>query len=121
MSRPRVHSKDLSDPKNLGHPSYTLLLCITLYYFILKVMVVPMGIHSENAAGAATSAGNGAQRTLTGYKGFTRSNPMSDRFNVKKFDHVEFWCGDAVNTSRRYGAFGWLWVEQVEADVSHGL
>eukprot|EP00889_Picochlorum_renovo_P000040 jgi/Picre1/27070/NNA_000040.t1 len=40
---------------------------------------------------------------LTGYKGFTRSNPMSDRFNVKKFDHVEFWCGDAVNTSRRFG------------------
>lgn len=121
MSRPRVHSKDLSDRNNLGHPSYTLLLSIILYYFILKVMVVPMGIHSENAAGAATSAGNGAQRTLTGYKGFTRSNPMSDRFNVRKFDHVEFWCGDAVNTSRRYDERLVGCVEQVEAHMSHGL
>eukprot|EP00252_Welwitschia_mirabilis_P000880 TRINITY_DN1086_c0_g1_i1.p1 TRINITY_DN1086_c0_g1~~TRINITY_DN1086_c0_g1_i1.p1 ORF type:complete len:434 (+),score=30.41 TRINITY_DN1086_c0_g1_i1:57-1358(+) len=39
---------------------------------------------------------------LIGHKSFVRHNPMSDRFSVKKFDHVEFWCGDATNTYKRF-------------------
>lgn len=42
------------------------------------------------------------KRQLVGYDGFKRQNPKSDRFNVIGFDHVEFWCGDATNTSQRY-------------------
>lgn len=30
-----------------------------------------------------------------------RHNPRSDRFPMHKFDHIEFWCGDATTTSGR--------------------
>jgi len=30
-----------------------------------------------------------------------RHNPRSDLFPMHKFDHVEFWCGDATTTSGR--------------------
>lgn len=39
---------------------------------------------------------------MVGYDNFVRHNPMSDRFEIIKFDHVEFWCSDAVNTARRF-------------------
>ena len=47
---------------------------------------------------------NGAtyNRKLVGHASFKRNNPRSDRFPSYKFDHVEFWCGDATTTSRRY-------------------
>ena len=37
-----------------------------------------------------------------GYDNFVRTNPKSDRFNVKRFHHIEFWCTDATNMSRRF-------------------
>jgi 4-hydroxyphenylpyruvate dioxygenase len=43
-----------------------------------------------------------ATRTLVGHKAFVRHNPLSDRFPVISFHHVEFWCGDATCTSRRF-------------------
>eukprot|EP00271_Cylindrocystis_brebissonii_P013236 TRINITY_DN32930_c0_g1_i1.p1 TRINITY_DN32930_c0_g1~~TRINITY_DN32930_c0_g1_i1.p1 ORF type:complete len:425 (-),score=78.19 TRINITY_DN32930_c0_g1_i1:1320-2594(-) len=39
---------------------------------------------------------------LVGFANFKRSNPLSDKFGVVKFHHVEFWCHDAVNTSSRF-------------------
>ncbi|KAL5571340.1 hypothetical protein UlMin_020937 [Ulmus minor] len=39
---------------------------------------------------------------LVGFKNFVRKNPRSDRFTVKRFHHVEFWCSDATNTARRF-------------------
>ncbi|MCD9561068.1 4-hydroxyphenylpyruvate dioxygenase [Datura stramonium] len=39
---------------------------------------------------------------LVGFKNFVRRNPRSDLFPVKRFHHVEFWCGDATNTARRF-------------------
>ncbi len=39
---------------------------------------------------------------LVGYANFVRSNPRSDRFDVLKFHHIEFWCTDATNTYKRY-------------------
>ncbi|TYZ59563.1 hypothetical protein PybrP1_011641 [[Pythium] brassicae (nom. inval.)] len=39
---------------------------------------------------------------LVGFKNFVRHNPMSDRFDVRNFHHVEFYCGDATNTSKRF-------------------
>ncbi|XP_050229856.1 4-hydroxyphenylpyruvate dioxygenase [Mercurialis annua] len=39
---------------------------------------------------------------LVGFSKFVRTNPKSDRFNVKRFHHVEFWCSDATNTARRF-------------------
>lgn len=38
---------------------------------------------------------------LVGYANFKRHNPKSDKFAVKKFHHVEFWCMDATNTYKR--------------------
>lgn len=39
---------------------------------------------------------------LVGFSKFDRLNIRSDRFEVKRFHHVEFWCGDATNTARRF-------------------
>jgi 4-hydroxyphenylpyruvate dioxygenase len=39
---------------------------------------------------------------LVGFKNFVRTNPKSDRFKIKRFHHVEFWCTDATNTARRF-------------------
>ncbi|KAK9093587.1 hypothetical protein Syun_028498 [Stephania yunnanensis] len=39
---------------------------------------------------------------LVGHSQFVRSNPRSDRFGVRGFHHVEFWCTDATNVSRRF-------------------
>lgn len=42
------------------------------------------------------------ERKMVGYDNFVRHNPLSDKFEIIKFDHVEFWCSDAVNTARRF-------------------
>ncbi|KAI3900846.1 hypothetical protein MKW92_051815 [Papaver armeniacum] len=42
---------------------------------------------------------------LVGHANFIRTNPKSDRFGVKKFHHIEFWCGDATSSARRF-SFG---------------
>ncbi|GAU27965.1 hypothetical protein TSUD_146830 [Trifolium subterraneum] len=39
---------------------------------------------------------------LVGFNNFVRTNPKSDRFKVKCFHHVEFWCTDATNTALRF-------------------
>ncbi|KAH7372775.1 hypothetical protein KP509_17G020200 [Ceratopteris richardii] len=39
---------------------------------------------------------------LVGCQKFVRKNPLSDRFKVHRFHHIEFWCGDATNTWRRF-------------------
>lgn len=39
---------------------------------------------------------------LVGNKNFKRHNPMSDRFDVQKFHHIEFFCLDATNVSSRF-------------------
>ena len=37
-----------------------------------------------------------------GFDGFARSNPLSDKFDAREFHHVEFYCGDATNTYKRF-------------------
>jgi 4-hydroxyphenylpyruvate dioxygenase len=71
-------------------------------------MAVPIDAASKKEgrkdANAATSNGpTVGRRELAGAKSFVRSNPMSDLFEVEKFDHIEFWCGDARTTSCRFG------------------
>ena len=36
---------------------------------------------------------------LVGYDNFVRHNPHSDRFEVKRFHHLEITCGDAKSTA----------------------
>ncbi|RZC56997.1 hypothetical protein C5167_015849 [Papaver somniferum] len=40
-----------------------------------------------------------------GHANFVRTNPKSARFRVKKFHHIEFWCGNAINSAQRF-SFG---------------
>lgn len=50
-----------------------------------------------------TSAdGDAIFKGLVGAKGFKRQNPMTDKFRVLDFHHVEFWCGDATMAYKRY-------------------
>eukprot|EP00736_Rhodelphis_marinus_P006274 Rmarinus@m.4843 len=43
-----------------------------------------------------------APMKLVGYDNFVRHNPKSDKFGVKKFHHIEFWCNDATNVYQRF-------------------
>lgn len=52
-------------------------------------------------SGAQGENGTTYNRQLVGHSNFKRHNPRSDRFEAHKFDHVEFWCGDATTTSKR--------------------
>ncbi|KAM5580091.1 4-hydroxyphenylpyruvate dioxygenase [Rosa sericea] len=56
---------------------------------------------------------------LVGFSNFVRSNPRSDRFNVSRFHHIEFWCTDATNAALR---FSWgLGIPMVaKSDLSTG-
>lgn len=56
---------------------------------------------------------------LVGHANFVRHNPKSDKFDVRKFDHIEFYCGDATNASRRF-AFGLGLALVGKADQSTG-
>ncbi|KAB2020753.1 hypothetical protein ES319_D07G090400v1 [Gossypium barbadense] len=47
-------------------------------------------------------SGSGNDFKLVGFSNFVRSNPKSDRFTVKRFHHIEFWCTDATNVARRF-------------------
>ncbi|KAK4437464.1 4-hydroxyphenylpyruvate dioxygenase [Sesamum alatum] len=57
---------------------------------------------SATSAAAAESAAAHAEFKLVGFKNFIRTNPKSDHFPVHRFHHVEFWCGDAINTAKRF-------------------
>ena len=49
-----------------------------------------------------------------------RHNPRTDRFPMHKFHHVEFWCGDATNTScRRVVGEEWGWGWGCAGDEAH--
>lgn len=58
-------------------------------------------------------------RKLVGFDNFVRVNPLSDKFDIECFHHLEFWTADATNTSRR---FQWgLGMKQVaKSDLSTG-
>eukprot|EP00644_Phytophthora_capsici_P014453 jgi/Phyca11/503391/fgenesh2_kg.PHYCAscaffold_3_\ len=43
-----------------------------------------------------------ADMKLVGCKNFVRNNPQTDRFDIHKFHHIEFYCLDATNASRRF-------------------
>jgi hypothetical protein len=42
--------------------------------------------------------------SLSGFQNFVRSNPLTDKFGVKSFHHIEFYCGDATNSYKRFMA-----------------
>jgi 4-hydroxyphenylpyruvate dioxygenase len=46
----------------------------------------------------------GEKRKMVGFDAFmmNRTNPMSDLFDIHKFDHLEFYCSDATQASRRF-------------------
>jgi len=56
---------------------------------------------------------------LVGYSNFVRSNPRSDKFGIKCFHHVEWYCGDATNTSRRF-SWGLGMTISAKSDLSTG-
>ncbi|MCL7029576.1 hypothetical protein MKW94_007794 [Papaver nudicaule] len=56
---------------------------------------------------------------LVGHDNFVRINPKSDRFKVKRFHHIEFWCGDAISSARRF-SFGLGMPIVAKSDLSTG-
>lgn len=47
-------------------------------------------------------ASNSDSYRLKGFEDFVRTNPMTDKFGVRHFHHVEIYCGDATNTCKRF-------------------
>ncbi|KAK6919776.1 Glyoxalase/fosfomycin resistance/dioxygenase domain [Dillenia turbinata] len=102
-----------SGPPPLRHHSlpqtHTLILCRPKRK--TKNQIKPnhknnMGMGAAVAAAASASAA-AAEETpsgfkLVGFSKFVRANPKSDRFVVRRFHHIEFWCADATNTARRF-------------------
>ncbi|KAK3446289.1 hypothetical protein EUGRSUZ_A02022 [Eucalyptus grandis] len=70
----------------------------------------------QNDGGVATGSD---EFKLVGFSNFVRSNPRSDRFPVRRFHHVEFWCTDATNVSRRF-AWGLGMPVVAKSDLSTG-
>ncbi|KAL3754864.1 hypothetical protein ACJRO7_002028 [Eucalyptus globulus] len=70
----------------------------------------------QNDGGDATGSD---EFKLVGFSNFVRSNPRSDRFPVRRFHHVEFWCSDATNVSRRF-AWGLGMPVVAKSDISTG-
>jgi 4-hydroxyphenylpyruvate dioxygenase len=58
-------------------------------------------------------------KQLVGCNNFKRNNPLTDKFECKRFHHIEFYCADATNVSAR---FGWgLGLQRVaKSDLSTG-
>ncbi|KAL0444676.1 UNVERIFIED_CONTAM: 4-hydroxyphenylpyruvate dioxygenase [Sesamum latifolium] len=68
-----------------------------------KEPITTTASHLSPPRGAASeSAAAHAEFKLVGFKNFIRTNPKSDHFPVHRFHHVEFWCGDAINTAKRF-------------------
>ena len=44
------------------------------------------------------------KRKMVGFDQFmaNRTNPMTDKFDVRRFHHLEFWCSDATQSSHRF-------------------
>lgn len=59
---------------------------------------------------------------LVGYANFKRHNPKTDKFGVKKFHHVEFYAGDALNVSRRWAlSLGLSLVAKSDQSTGNGV
>jgi len=63
---------------------------------------------------------NSTIRHLVGFDNFIRTNPMSDKFYVNKFHHIEFYCSDATNTSKRF-TWGLGMHEVAKSNLSTGI
>ena len=48
--------------------------------------------------GVTTESAN----SLQGFESFLRTNPQSDKISATSFHHVEFYCGDATTTYKRF-------------------
>ena len=51
------------------------------------------------ASSEANAAPAAKRHKLVGCKNFVRNNPKSDRFTMRKFHHIEFWCAAAAATT----------------------
>jgi len=58
-------------------------------------------------------------KQLVGYNNFKRNNPMTDRFEMDNWHHIEFWCQDATNVSKRF-AIGMGMQQVAKSDQSTG-
>ncbi|KAK9818981.1 hypothetical protein WJX81_007343 [Elliptochloris bilobata] len=60
-----------------------------------------------------------AKRQLVGFKNFKRLNPMTDKFKVYKFHHIDWWCADATSTHKRF-SWGLGMTVVAKSDLSTG-
>ncbi|KAK9805108.1 hypothetical protein WJX73_009028 [Symbiochloris irregularis] len=87
-------------------PAPTLLRGVAL----LPAHVISRKSHAQGCRGhrSAVRAQQGqsgeleALSELAEAQGFRRKNPLSDKFEVLRFHHIEWWCADATNAQTRF-------------------
>lgn len=67
------------------------------------------------------TGGVGEKRKMVGFDEFmaNRTNPMSDKFGILRFHHIEFWCSDATQASHRF-TWGLGMPEVARSDMTSG-
>lgn len=60
-----------------------------------------------------------SERKLVGFDNFVRHNPMTDKFEIKKFHHIEFYTSDAINVAGRF-TWGFGMHQVAKSDLSTG-
>ena len=62
----------------------------------------PPAANAAASQSLADAAAADAAASLVGYDSFVRTNPRSDRFETKRFHHVELYCADATSAAARF-------------------
>ena len=96
---------DVWEWKDSGRNMHILLTSLLLAPSLLAYVVPPFAgaragpvrrVHCRASLPCASAT------SLAGFDEFVRTNPRSDRFDVDRFHHVEFYCADAQCTAGRF-------------------
>jgi 4-hydroxyphenylpyruvate dioxygenase len=78
------------------------LVIVSLFALTLHALHVPAGPRATHRARTLSMMNAGASSSLQGFSNFVRSNPMTDKISALRFHHVEYYCGDATTTYKRF-------------------
>jgi 4-hydroxyphenylpyruvate dioxygenase len=68
----------------------------------MEVLATSSDLSLETVPSPAPTSTFRGERRLLGCESFVRHNPQSDKFEIRRFHHVEFYCADATSVSRRF-------------------
>ena len=86
-------------------PMHTIVLCELWHLTHFQISKDSRPDHYFSSTSNPTMAKDMSEpaedRKLRGHTHFVRSNPKSDKFEVQRFHHLEFYALDATSTAKR--------------------